>query len=79
MIIYSERTGASSKTTTSQPRRIIMIALKSFSTAKSAFVVSLQMAGEKRRHVRSRNVMRSITCVVQNKGIILNDQLPANC
>ena len=30
------------------------------------------MADAKRRHLRSRNVMRSIRCAVQNKGITLS-------
>ena len=32
---------------------------------------SLQMAGVKHRHLRSRNVMCSMRCVVQNKEITL--------
>ena len=52
-----------------------MIALKSFLTAK-AFVVFLKMASEKRRHLQSRNVMRSMRCAVQNKGITINKIYP---
>ena len=37
----------------------------------AAFVVSLQMDSEKRRYLRIRNVMRSMRCAVQNKGITL--------
>ena len=49
-----------------------MITLKSSWTVKVAFVAFLQMAGVKRRHLPSRNVMRSIRYTVQNKGITLN-------
>ena len=48
-----------------------MIALKSSFTTKAALAGSLQMAGVKRLHLRSRNVMRSMRCAVQNKGITL--------
>ena len=56
-----------------KPRTVIMIVLKSSWTAKAAFVASIQMAGVKPRHLRSRNVMRSTRCAVKNKGITLRD------
>ena len=39
--------------------------------SKSGLCVSLQMAGEKGRQLPRRNVLRSMRCAVQNKGITL--------
>ena len=52
-----------------------MTALKSSRTTKAAFFASLQMAGVKRRYHGGRNVMRSMRCAVQNKGITLNENV----
>ena len=51
----------------------IIIANKSFSAAKAAFVCCFRASGKNHRHLRCRNVMRSRGCAVQNKGLTLND------
>ena len=43
-------------------------------SVKAAFVVSLQMASEKHCHLRSHNVIHSMRCAMQNKGISLKTQ-----
>ena len=50
----------------------IIIANKSLSSAKAAFVCSFRGSGKNRRHLGCRNIMRSRGCAVQNKGITLN-------
>ena len=54
-----------------QPICGIIIANKSFSSAKVALVCSFRAGRKNRRHVGCRNVMRSRGCAVQNKGITL--------
>ena len=54
-----------------QPICRIVIANKSFSSAKAALICSLRASGKNRRHLGCRNVMRSRGCAVQNKGITL--------
>ena len=58
-----------SKPGSCQPICGIIIANKSFSSAKAALVCSFRASGKNRRHLGCRNVMRSRGCAVQNKGI----------
>ena len=60
------------KTGSCQPICGIIIANKSFSSAKAALVCSFRASGKNRRHLGCRNVMRSRGCAVQNKTIYLN-------
>ena len=50
----------------------IIIANKSFSSAKAALVCSFRASEKNRRQLGCGNVMRSRGCAVQNKGITLN-------
>ena len=61
-----------SKPGSSQPICGIIIANKSFSSAKAALVCSFRASWKNRRHLGCSNVMRSRGCAVQNKGITLN-------
>ena len=49
----------------------IIIANKSFSSAKETLVCSFRPSGKNRRHLGCGNVMHSRGCAVQNKGITL--------
>ena len=53
----------------------IIIANKSFSSAKAALVCSFRASGKNRRHLGCRNVMRSRGCAVQNKGITSDEDV----
>ena len=55
-----------------QPICGIIIANKSFSSAKAALVCSFRASGKNRRHLGCRNVMCSRRCTVQNKGMTLS-------
>ena len=54
-----------------QPICGIIIANKSFSSAKETLVCSFRPSGKNRRHLERGNVMHSRGCAVQNKGITL--------
>ena len=60
-----------SKPGSCQPMCGIIIANKSFSSAKAALVCSFCASGKNRRHLGCHNVMRSRGCAVENKGITL--------
>ena len=60
-----------SKPGSCQPICGIIIANKSFSSAKAALVCSFRASGKNRRHLGCGNVMHSRGCAVQNKGITL--------
>ena len=60
-----------SKPGSCQPICGIIIANKSFSSARAALVSSFRASGKNRRHLGCSNVMRSKECSVQNKGITL--------
>ena len=57
-----------SKPESCQPICGIIIANKSFSSAKAALVRSFRASGKNRRHLGCSIVMRSRGCAVQNKG-----------
>ena len=61
-----------SKPGSCQPICGIIIANKSFSSAKAALVCSFRASGKNRRHLGCGNAMRSGGCAVQNKEITLN-------
>ena len=60
-----------SKPASCQPICGIIIANKSFSSAKETLVCSFRPSGKNRRHLGCGNVMHSRGCAVQNKGITL--------
>ena len=64
-----------SKPGSCQPIYGIIIANKSFSSAKAALACSFRASGKNRRHLGCLNVIRSRGCAVQNKGITLTDVL----
>ena len=57
-----------------QPICGIIIANKSFSSAKAALVCSFRASGKNCRHLECRNVIHSRGCPVQNKGITLREK-----
>ena len=61
-----------SKPGSCQPICGIIIANKSFGSAKAALVCSFPASGKNRRHLECRGVMRSRGSAVQNKGITLS-------
>ena len=60
-----------SKPASCQPICGIIIANKSFSSAKETLVCSFRPSGKNLRHLGCGNVMHSRGCAVQNKGITL--------
>ena len=60
-----------SKPGSCQPICGIIIANKSFSSAKAGLVCSFRASWKNRRHLGCSNVMHSRGCAVQNKGITL--------
>ena len=63
-----------SKPGSCQPICSIIIANKSFSSAKAALVCSFRASGKNRRHLGCPNVIRNRGCAVQNKGITLRTE-----
>ena len=55
-----------------QPICSIIIVNKTLSSANAVPICSFWASGKNRRHVGSRNIMRSRVCAVPNKGITLN-------
>ena len=64
-----------SKPGSCQPICGIIIANKSFRSAKAALVCSFRASGKNCPHLGCGSVMRSRGCAVQNKGITLNGNL----